>query len=68
MKKNKLPKIKVGTELAQISDTLQALTGLTLDDVIRQTCSQTQEENAYWELLNITKMDNYLKTEKQEIH
>ena len=60
-------KIKKGTELAQVSETLEALTGLTLDDVIRQSCAQDAVEHAYWELKNITKMDDYLKSEKKEI-
>lgn len=68
MTKQKKIKIKTGTEYAQVSETLEALTGLTLDDVIRQACAQDAADHAFLELMNITKMDKYLSSEKKEVH
>ena len=52
------------TELDRVSLALEKLTGLTLNDIVRQVCAQSPIDYAQIEYKNLLKMQEYLSADR----
>jgi hypothetical protein len=64
----KSKKIRDDVLLDQVSEVLEELVGLTLNDVIRQACALSEEDREKIDYENFLKMTAYLKSNKRNVH